>query len=54
MLTAPSNVPAQTEMLRTGVVLSDSSIGVDREQNVIRGYVVAEAGDFKDNATLPT
>ena len=43
-----SKIPAQPEMLRTGVVLSDSSIGVDNEHNVIRGYVFAEAGDFKD------
>ena len=43
-----SSIPAQPAMLRTGVAMSDSSIGVDRERNVIFGYVLTEAGDFKD------
>ena len=41
--------PVQPGLLRTGAVLSDSSIGVDRDRNVILGYVVTAADDFKDN-----
>jgi uncharacterized protein YidB (DUF937 family) len=36
----------QTEYLRAGVA-SARPVGVDEEAKVIRGYVVAEAGDFK-------
>lgn len=40
-------IPARPEMLRAGLVTSDQSIGVDRENNVLRGYVVAQLGHFK-------
>lgn len=34
-------------MLRAGIISSDRAIGVDRKANIIRGYVVAEIGNFK-------
>jgi len=40
-------VPKIPQMLRAGLTLSDQAIGVDRENNVLRGYVVAEVGHFK-------
>ena len=43
-----SSVPAIPEMLRVGTRATDSAAGVDRANNVIRGYIVAESGDFKD------
>lgn len=36
----------ETEYLRAGVA-SGNPVGVDREKNIINGYVVAEAGPFK-------
>jgi hypothetical protein len=41
------SIPAKPEMLRAGLVTSDASIGVDRENNILRGYVVAQLGHFK-------
>lgn len=38
-------MPVTPQMLRAGA--SGPPIGVDREQNVIRGYVVAQEGPFK-------
>lgn len=38
-------VPKQPEWLRAGVKSSD--VGVDRENNVVLGYVVAQEGPFK-------
>lgn len=43
-----STVPAVPEMLRVATQSAGQAIGVDREANVLRGYIVAEAGDFKD------
>lgn len=40
-------VPIAPEMFRAESFASDNSIGVDRENNVIRGYVVAEEGRTK-------
>lgn len=37
----------RNETLRSGIAHNDGSIGVDREKNVLRGFVVAEAGPFK-------
>ncbi len=38
---------ARPQMLRASLATSDRSIGVDRENNIIRGYIVAELGIFK-------
>lgn len=42
------NVPVRPEMLRVASTPSDGSVGVFRNTGVIRGVIVAEAGDFKD------
>jgi hypothetical protein len=39
------SIPARPEWLRAGVV--GRPVGVDRENKVLRGYVVAQAGPFK-------
>lgn len=40
-------IKAQPEMLRVAAPKQDKTIGVDREQRAILGYVVAEEGNFK-------
>lgn len=41
-------ITAEPEMLRASKVASDKSVGVSVSERLIRGYVVAELGDFKD------
>jgi hypothetical protein len=41
-------MPAQTQWLRSLATSSGAKVGVDREQNAILGYVVAQEGVFKD------
>lgn len=42
-----TKIPKIPHMLRAGLTLSDSALGVDRENAVLRGYIVAEKGHFK-------
>lgn len=41
-------IPAKPDMLKAAQVNSDSSLKIDRKANILRGYTVAETGDFKD------
>lgn len=42
-----TSVPALPKYFRMPPVVSDRSIGVDRENRIIRGYIVAEQGETK-------
>lgn len=46
-LATNTTVPAVPDVFRTGPVTSDAAVGVDRKQNAILGYVVAEEGPTK-------
>lgn len=44
------SLKAKPEMLRASLAVQDKGIGVDRENNAILGYVVAEEGSFKNES----